>query len=54
MKCLQGLSVVDVREMSPEEIKLWYQRMAEEMAVEGARRQLIDAIEQNNLVKGTL
>lgn len=52
-KCLEGLSLDDVRVMSPEEVKFHYGRMAEESQVEAARKQLLDALEvrEVNVVK---
>jgi len=46
----------EIKEMSPEEIKLWYQIAAEEQAVAKMRQQLLDIAdvqeaEENNTIK---
>jgi len=51
---LKGLTTEDIQTMSPEEIKLWYQLVAEEQAVEKMRKQLLDLVDVKEAKEGNI
>ena len=45
MKCLEEYTIEYVKEMSPEEVKLLWDRFADENKVEAVRKKLIEVLE---------
>ena len=45
MKCFEGYSIEQIKEMSPEEVKVLWDRFADESKVEVARAKLIEVLE---------
>ena len=45
MKCLEEYTIKHVKEMSPEEVKLLWDKFADETKVEAVRKKLIEVLE---------
>ena len=55
MKCFEGYTVEQIKEMSPDEIKVLWDKFADESKVEAARAKLIEVMEieeaKSNLIE---